>query len=64
MSGVPLIFTSGALLHPLAAALITAALLVIGIAAVVLLASRIRRAWRRYRERRERRGSARVPVTQ
>jgi hypothetical protein len=51
-----------ALLHPLAAALIAAALLVIGIAGVVLLASRIRQAWRRYRERRERRLSTRVQV--
>lgn len=49
-----------ALLHPLAAAVIAAVLLVIGIVLVVLLASRIRRAWRRYRQRRERGGSAPV----
>jgi len=41
-----------ALLHPVPAALIAAALLVGGVIAVVFLASRIRRFWRNRRERR------------
>lgn len=41
-----------ALLHPLAAALIAAALLVIGLLVVIMLAKRIRKAWRRWREHR------------
>jgi cobalamin synthase len=40
------------LLHPLVAALIAAALLVLGAIVVALLASRIRKFWRRRRERR------------
>jgi hypothetical protein len=47
-----------ALLHPLAAALIAAALLGLSILLVVLLAARIRKFWRRYRERRTRRHPA------
>src|SRR5262249_51235906 len=46
-----------ALLHPLVAALIAASLLVIGVAAVILLAKRIRRAWRQRRERHRQRQS-------
>jgi len=41
-----------ALLHPLAAALTAGALLLLGVVVVALLASRIRRFWRRRRERR------------
>ncbi|HXP20640.1 MAG TPA: DUF4126 domain-containing protein [Streptosporangiaceae bacterium] len=41
-----------ALLHPVLAALVAAVLLVLGMLVVVLLASRIRRFWRRRRERR------------
>jgi hypothetical protein len=41
-----------ALLHPLVAALIAATLLFFGVVLVALLAGRIRRAWRRRRERR------------
>jgi uncharacterized protein DUF4126 len=41
-----------ALLHPVPAALIAAALLVFGLIAVLFLASRIRRFWRNRRERR------------
>lgn len=41
-----------ALLHPLAAALIAGVLLLLGIVLVIFLASRIRRFWRRRRERR------------
>ncbi|HWF80254.1 MAG TPA: DUF4126 domain-containing protein [Streptosporangiaceae bacterium] len=44
-----------ALLHPLVAALIAAALLVLGIILVIMSAKRIRRAWRRRRERRRQR---------
>ena len=44
-----------ALLHPLVAALVAAALLGASLLLVVLLASRIRKFWRRYRERRTRR---------
>ena len=44
-----------ALLHPLAAAIIAAVLLVLGLVLVIALARRIRRAWRNRRERRERR---------
>jgi len=41
-----------ALLHPLPAALIAAGLLVLGLIALIFLASRIRRFWRNRRERR------------
>lgn len=41
-----------ALLHPLAAALIAATLLVTGLALVIMLARRIRATWRRWRDRR------------
>nr|WP_280511420.1 DUF4126 family protein [Nocardia farcinica] len=44
-----------AIFHPLAAALVAALLLLIGLTVVVLLAGRIRRYRRRWRERRERR---------
>src|SRR5262249_42912569 len=44
-----------ALLPPLPAAIIAAVLLVAGLAAVIFLASRIRRFWRRRRERRRQR---------
>ena len=54
-----------ALLHPLIAALIAAILLVVGLTGVIMLAKRIRRAWRRSRERRRQRQSgqlSRAPV--
>jgi hypothetical protein len=46
---------SFALLHPVPAAVIAGTLLVLGLAAVILLARRIRRAWRGRRERRRQR---------
>jgi hypothetical protein len=46
-----------ALLHPLVAALIAAILLVAGVVLVIMLAKRIRTAWRRRRERRRQRQS-------
>jgi hypothetical protein len=46
---------SFAVFHPLAAAIIVAVMLAIGIALFVLLASRIRRGWRRWRAARQRR---------
>lgn len=46
-----------ALLHPLVAAVIAAILLTVGLAGVIMLAKRIRRAWRRSRERRRQRQS-------
>jgi len=42
-----------ALLHPLPAAIIAGTLLLVGAVAVIFLASRIRRFWRRRRERRQ-----------
>jgi hypothetical protein len=50
---------SFAVFHPVAAAIITAAVLAIGIALFALLASRIRRAWRRRREARRQRRAIR-----
>ena len=50
---------SFAVFHPLAAAIIAAVVLAIGIALFALLASRIRRGWRRRREARLRRRSSR-----
>jgi hypothetical protein len=50
---------SFAVFHPVAAAIITAVVLAIGIALFALLASRIRRAWRRRREARRQRRSVR-----
>jgi hypothetical protein len=50
------------LLHPLAAAIIAAVLLVIGLVLVIFLARRIRRAWRNRRERRRQRQSGTVPA--
>lgn len=44
-----------ALLHPLAAAIVAGTLLLIGVVLVTFLASRIRRFWRRRRERRAQR---------
>jgi Domain of unknown function (DUF4126) len=44
-----------ALLHPVAAALIAGVLLLIGMTLLIFLASRIRRSWRRRRERRTQR---------
>jgi hypothetical protein len=44
-----------ALLHPVPAAIIAGTLLALGLAAVILLARRIRRAWRSRRERRRQR---------
>jgi Domain of unknown function (DUF4126) len=49
---------SFAVFHPLAAAIITAVILAIGLALLALLASRIRRGWRRRREARLRRRSS------
>jgi hypothetical protein len=50
---------SWAVFHPVAAAIITAMALIIGIVLLVLLASRIRRIWLRRREARLRRRAAR-----
>jgi Domain of unknown function (DUF4126) len=47
-----------ALLHPLPAALIAAALLILGVILVIALAKRIKLAWRRRRERRSQRQAA------
>ena len=47
-----------AVLHPLPAAIIAGVLLLIGVTAVIFLASRIRRFWRRRRERRQQRRAA------
>jgi hypothetical protein len=49
---------SFAVFHPVAAAVVTAAALAIGIATFALLASRIRRGWRRRRDARLRRQAA------
>jgi hypothetical protein len=46
-----------ALLHPIPAAIIAGVLLLAGVTLVILLASRIRKFWRRRRERRRSRGS-------
>ncbi|HEY6790166.1 MAG TPA: DUF4126 domain-containing protein, partial [Trebonia sp.] len=50
--------TSLAVFHPLAAAIVAAVVLAVGITVFALLASRIRRAWRRRREARLRRRSS------
>jgi hypothetical protein len=49
-----------ALLHPIPAAIIAGVLLLIGVTAVIFLASRIRRFWRRRRERRQQRRQSAV----
>jgi len=46
-----------ALLHPIPAAIIAGVLLLTGVTLVIFLASRIRKFWRRRRERRRSRGS-------
>lgn len=51
-----------ALFHPLAAALIAGTLLALGIATVVFLFSRIRRFWRRRKERRAARAGGGTPA--
>ena len=48
---------SFAVFHPVAAAIVAAVVLAVGIALFALLASRIRRGWRRRREARRRRSS-------
>jgi hypothetical protein len=49
---------SFAVFHPVAAAIVTAVALAVGIALFALLASRIRRGWRRRREARLQRSSS------
>jgi hypothetical protein len=51
-----------ALFHPVVAAVIAGTLLALGIATVVLLFKRIRRAWRRRQERRAARGGKGTPA--
>lgn len=51
-----------ALFHPVAAAVVAGTLLALGIATVVLLFKRIRRAWRRRQERRAARGGKGTPA--
>jgi hypothetical protein len=51
-----------ALFHPVAAALIAGVLLALGVTVVVFLFSRIRRFWRRRRERRAARGGQGTPA--
>ena len=51
-----------ALLHPVPAAVLAGALLLLGVVLVALLAARIRRAWRRRRERRLQRRAQRGPL--
>jgi hypothetical protein len=51
-----------ALLHPVPAAILAAVLLALGAAAVVLMARRIRRAWRQRRERRRSRPAVSWPA--
>jgi hypothetical protein len=51
-----------ALLHPVPAAILAAVLLALGVVAVVMLAGRIRRAWRQRRDRRRERAAVSRPA--